>query len=166
MSDVTDALRAALYAMPTGVAILDRQGNLVFANTIVETIMPDRVEAGGDTLSAILSFDARSMMKSRSYSDPRRDILYRYVDDFCIAFISARDVWLTTENIYGLTNAECTVVEELINGRSPPEIAESYGLKLGTVSKHLKRIYPKVDAYRQADLVRVILTGPAGVQWP
>lgn len=167
MHNIAGALRAALNAMPMGVAILDRAGNHLFANAAVSAIMSNRVEPGGDTLSAVISYDARSAAHQRTYNDPHREMVYRYVDGLCIAFIGVRDVWLSNDhNIFGLTAMEQAVVEELINGRSPREASENLGIKHDTVSKHLKRIFPKAGVNRQADLVRVILTGPAGVQWP
>ena len=67
--------------------------------------------------------------------------------------------------LYGLTAAESRVAGEVLRGSGIDEAATRLGLKRETVRTHLKHIFTKVGTTRQADLVRLLLTGAAGVRW-
>ena len=67
--------------------------------------------------------------------------------------------------LYGLTAAEARVAGEIRRGNGIDEAATRLGLKRETVRTHLKHIFAKVGTTRQADLVRLLLTGAAGVRW-
>jgi DNA-binding CsgD family transcriptional regulator len=67
--------------------------------------------------------------------------------------------------LYGLTASEARVAGEVLRGSSVDEAAKRLGLKRETVRTHLKHIFAKVGTTRQADLVRLLLTGAAGVRW-
>ncbi len=67
--------------------------------------------------------------------------------------------------LYGLTAAEARVAGEVLRGSGIDEAAIRLGLKRETVRTHLKHIFAKVGTTRQADLVRLLLTGAAGVRW-
>jgi len=45
-------------------------------------------------------------------------------------------------------------------GATPGEIADRTGVQINTIRCQLKQIYAKTGARRQADLVRLLLTGP------
>jgi DNA-binding CsgD family transcriptional regulator len=63
--------------------------------------------------------------------------------------------------IYGLTATEAEVASRLARGMRLSEICEELGVSLHTVRGHLKQLFTKTGTHRQADLIRVILTGPA-----
>jgi DNA-binding CsgD family transcriptional regulator/PAS domain-containing protein len=63
--------------------------------------------------------------------------------------------------IYGFTPTEAEVASRLARGMRLPEIAEDLGITLHTVRAHLKRLFFKTDTHRQAELVRVMVAGPA-----
>ena len=63
--------------------------------------------------------------------------------------------------LYGLSSKEGLICSELINGRSPVEIAEIAYLSYETVRTYLKRIMKKTDTKRQSELVAKILASPA-----
>jgi DNA-binding CsgD family transcriptional regulator/PAS domain-containing protein len=67
--------------------------------------------------------------------------------------------------LYGLTPAEARVAGEVLRGSGIDEAAHRLGLKRETIRTHLKHIFAKVGTTRQADLVRLLLTGAAGVRW-
>ncbi len=67
--------------------------------------------------------------------------------------------------LYGLTASESRVAGEILRGSGIDEAATRLGLKRETVRTHLKHIFAKVGTTRQADLVRLLLTGAAGVRW-
>ncbi len=66
--------------------------------------------------------------------------------------------------LYGLTAAEARLVEALARGRSLDHVADGLGITRETVRTHLRRIYSKTDTHRQAELVSLVLCGPAAVR--
>ena len=44
------------------------------------------------------------------------------------------------------------------------EIGEALGVSLHTVRGHLKQLFAKIGTHRQADLIRVLLAGPADIR--
>lgn len=63
--------------------------------------------------------------------------------------------------LYGLTRAEARVAALLANGYRLEETAESLGLVYETARKHLKHVFGKTGTDRQAELIRMLVTGPA-----
>lgn len=64
---------------------------------------------------------------------------------------------------YGLTRAEAGILVGLANGQSLNEIADERQISKNTVRSHLQRIFDKTDTSRQAELVKLVLSGPAAV---
>ncbi|MEZ5312679.1 MAG: helix-turn-helix transcriptional regulator [Thermoanaerobaculia bacterium] len=67
--------------------------------------------------------------------------------------------------LYTLTAAEARVVAEILRGHGIDEAARALDLRRETIRTHLKHIFTKVGTTRQVDLVRLLLTGAAGVRW-
>lgn len=65
--------------------------------------------------------------------------------------------------IYGLTGAEARVAALLARGYRLDEIAELLDVAYETTRKHLKQIFGKTGTGRQADLVRMVMSGPGGL---
>lgn len=63
--------------------------------------------------------------------------------------------------LYRLTPAESAVVLQLLQGNRLETSAQALGISLNTARTHLKRALNKTDTRRQADLIRLLLTGPA-----
>ena len=63
----------------------------------------------------------------------------------------------------GLTPAEGGVVLALARGLSLADVARERGISLNTVRTHVKRSLAKAGVGRQADLVRLVLSGPSGL---
>ena len=63
--------------------------------------------------------------------------------------------------LLGLTRMEARVAIALARGATSNEIAERIGVQPNTVHWHLKQIYSKTGARRQAELVRLVLALPA-----
>jgi DNA-binding CsgD family transcriptional regulator len=57
--------------------------------------------------------------------------------------------------VFDLSPAESRVLERLIAGRTPAEIAQDVGSALPTVRTHLSNIFAKTGTTRQVDLVRL-----------
>ena len=66
--------------------------------------------------------------------------------------------------LYGLTPAETAVTALLLEGLRTDQLADRLGITLFTARTHVKRVLSKVDARSQAELVRVLLSGPAGLR--
>jgi DNA-binding CsgD family transcriptional regulator len=56
---------------------------------------------------------------------------------------------------YGLTPMEVRVLLAIVEVGGAPQVAETLGIGEGTVKTHLKRLYQKTGARRQADLVKL-----------
>jgi DNA-binding CsgD family transcriptional regulator len=66
--------------------------------------------------------------------------------------------------LYGLSRAEARVVALLASGNRLDSVAETLGVTYDTVRKHLKQVFGKTGTDRQAELVRLLVTGPAGLR--
>lgn len=51
-------------------------------------------------------------------------------------------------------------------GKSLKEVAGEHRLSLHTVQVQLKAIFQKTDTHRQAELLRLVWTGPFGIERP
>lgn len=68
-------------------------------------------------------------------------------------------------SLYSMTPAESRLTEALVNGLTPQEYAERQQVSLHTVRAQFKSAAAKAGTSRQADLVRIVLTGPAVLRW-
>jgi len=66
--------------------------------------------------------------------------------------------------IYGVSRAEARVAVLLAKGLRLEQAAQHLGLTYETVRKHLKQIFAKTGTDRQAELVRTLNGGPAGLR--
>lgn len=64
--------------------------------------------------------------------------------------------------LYGLTMAEARLARAVACGASLDAFAQERGISVSTARWTMKRILAKTGARRQADLVRLLLSGPAG----
>lgn len=81
-------------------------------------------------------------------------------------FISNPDEPLETsaqllQRLFGLTPTEGRVLERIVAGRSPEEVAADLGVGLTTVRSHLKALFAKTGANKQSDLIQKVLLSPA-----
>ena len=65
------------------------------------------------------------------------------------------------EGMFGMTPAEARLTEALVHGQSLQQYADERCLSMSTVRTQLKAATAKTGTRRQADLVRIVLTGPA-----
>lgn len=68
------------------------------------------------------------------------------------------------QGLYQMTPAEARLAQALVNGLSLQEYAAQQALSVHTVRSQFKAAAAKVGTGRQADFVRLILTGPAVLQ--
>ncbi len=64
-------------------------------------------------------------------------------------------------DLHGLTATEAELAAQLAEGKTLAEFAKERGTSEQTARTHLKRILEKTETRRQAELVRVLLTGAA-----
>ena len=67
------------------------------------------------------------------------------------------------QSLYGLTRAEARLARSLASGDSLETHAERNAIAISTARWRLKQVQAKTGARRQADLVRLLLTGPASL---
>lgn len=65
--------------------------------------------------------------------------------------------------LYALSESEATVCWRIANGESIDEIAAAEQLSKETVRSQLKRVFAKTGTKRQAELMRLVLIGPAAI---
>ena len=63
--------------------------------------------------------------------------------------------------LYGLTQSEMGLVEQLLLGRSLKEASERLHIVPETARSYLKAIFAKTDTHRQGELIRVPYDGAA-----
>lgn len=67
------------------------------------------------------------------------------------------------EAMFGFTPAESLIAAGLAKGEKPAEIAASLNVAQTTVAFHIRNIFQKTGVSRQASLVALLLTSPAGL---
>lgn len=65
--------------------------------------------------------------------------------------------------LYGFTAAESVVAWMLLAGKRIADVSGELAVTENTVRTHVKRVLAKADCRTQADLVRVLMSGPAGL---
>ncbi|MGE4322761.1 MAG: response regulator [Sphingobium sp.] len=68
--------------------------------------------------------------------------------------------------MFGFTPAESLIAARLARGEKPAEIADILGIAQTTVAFHLRNIFQKTGVSRQASLVAMLLSSPAGLLCP
>jgi DNA-binding CsgD family transcriptional regulator len=67
------------------------------------------------------------------------------------------------QELYGLTPAEAAVAIQMLRGQGLQAVAAELRVTLSTVRIHLQRVFEKTGTHRQAELVRLLLDGQAGI---
>jgi DNA-binding CsgD family transcriptional regulator len=63
--------------------------------------------------------------------------------------------------LYGLTSSEARLAVAVASGDSLDGSAAAREISVSTVRQQMKQVFAKTGVRRQADLVRLLLTGPA-----
>jgi DNA-binding CsgD family transcriptional regulator len=69
--------------------------------------------------------------------------------------------WQILGSLFGLTTAEARLTILLLQGHTLKEAADQIKVTINTVHSQLKSVFAKTGVNRQADLMRILLTGPA-----
>lgn len=83
-----------------------------------------------------------------------------FIADPDAGHISATEV---LEHLYELTRAEAELVRLLSRGHTLEEAAKMRGVSIHTARSHLKHAFAKTRTNRQGELIRLVLTGVAGI---
>jgi DNA-binding CsgD family transcriptional regulator len=67
------------------------------------------------------------------------------------------------KQLYGLTGREAELAALLMEGADLQEAGRRLGVGMNTARTHLRIVFEKTDTHRQAELVRLMLRGPAGI---
>lgn len=67
------------------------------------------------------------------------------------------------QSLYGLTPAESAVATLLLDGKRVADIQDVLSITENTARTHVRRVLEKVQARGQGDMIRMLLTGPAGL---
>ncbi len=70
----------------------------------------------------------------------------------------------TLKKLYGLSRSEARLAEALSKGKNLKVIAEEFGVSVSTLRSQLHSAFGKTSTANQADLVRLVLTGPAAYE--
>ena len=65
--------------------------------------------------------------------------------------------------LFGLTPAESRVALLLMQAKTVEEIANELAITLNTARTHVKRVLEKTNTHRQGELIRLLMSGPAGL---
>src|SRR5262249_37015403 len=68
------------------------------------------------------------------------------------------------QELYGLTAAEAAVAVETSRGEGMHAVSAAMGVSVTTAKTHLCRVFEKTGTRRQAELVRLMTAGHAGLR--
>lgn len=83
----------------------------------------------------------------------------------CTGMISRPRAPLLFERLYGLTPAEARIAARLMDGSNIAEIARVLGITSNTARTHLSRILAKTGTRRQAELISLLASGLASLDF-
>lgn len=106
-----------------------------------------------------LTLYATPLLDPRSPTDHRAAVAVVFVADPEGGGIGGSEA---LRRVYDLTEAEAELVSLLVEGRRLEEAARLRGVSRNTAKTQLSRVFEKTGVRRQADLVRLVLTGMPG----
>lgn len=146
-----------------------RNGRLALSSPLTTTALADAVQRAGRNESDLGQRGLAIPTRHRDGAPalihvlplPRKDragVQQRAVAAVFVARASAPPQMPTTALalLYDLTPAETRVLELIVEGLAPAEIARQLGVTLATTKTHLQRVFDKTGYSRQADLVRLV----------
>lgn len=185
---VVDAYASMLEALPIGAVLLDERARALQMNRAAEAILHDgrngsakhgRLRlASREATEALERACATGEATAVSVRHPsgrvlpvvivpmRRDVGHPLAGAVAIALLGDPDrvPRLSCElltRLYDLTPAQAAMATLLAEGKSLATSAVVLGITIATARDRLKQIFARTQTRRQADLVRLLLTGPA-----
>jgi DNA-binding CsgD family transcriptional regulator len=182
---LVDATGRLVHANTRGHAMIAQDSVLRAVAGRLVASQPDADQALRDACSAAASGD--QCLDTRGISIPIRDSGQRYVahvlpltsgarrrtgagyEATAAVFVRSAELEAPASpeviaKLYRLTPSELRVLLALFDTNGVPEIAETLGISEATTKTHLRRLFEKTGAKRQADLVKLVagFTAPNG----
>lgn len=159
------ALEDGLALGPKGPCAADPHDNQALRKLMESVFEPEpahEIEAGGfiavkrPSGKRAFVVMATPLLAAPPGSESTDAVVSVYIADPEAGQVSATEV---LETVYSLTPAEADLVRLLAEGHSLEAVAELRGVTMNTVRSQLKQVFSKTDTKRQAELVRLVLTG-------
>jgi DNA-binding CsgD family transcriptional regulator len=167
---VIEGSRRVVHANRAGREMLDRKEPLSIRNGVLmfpagsqpAILSPGRAPAGppvpetmtirgGDGRDYVLAVLPLHGGRSTSHAPDRIAV---FVHARASIAPIAPEIWA---DLFRLTGGELRVLNALVDGQTPTEIAENYGIARSTVKTHIDNLFAKTGTARQTDLVKLAL---------
>lgn len=160
----------ALYLGSSGLGLKLPAGRFRFRDFLAGTLGEPRNEASGELHTfSVPREDGRRPITLLVM--PVKDRTQRRADRDPVAVLFIGDPERPVDidprqlvRLYTLSRAEARVAVLLARGLRLEQCAQHLGLTYETVRKHLKQIFSKTGTDRQAELIRTLTSGPAGLR--
>lgn len=164
--NVEQEVLGLITALPLGVVAMDADGNVVYANRAGRAFLEwsGSVSSRGRRerpLAALFSMHrgGERAWLGKTYVGHRLAVDGGSV--FLIGTQPPRIDPAVIVEVHGVGKRAAEMVSLLCDGLDLAAAASEMGIGYETVRKHLKHTFELLDVCRQADLVRVVLSGPA-----
>ena len=153
-----------LEAMAVAVLVLDRGGEIVFANRAARALKGCGVTVDGWTLQEWVRCSRGGVrMKRAGCGESLAHVSSRMIGDCRVIFIWVfpRDrggVQQILMDLYALTPQEARLAVELCFSTSLAGVARVLGIAMDTARTHLKRVFAKTYTRKQSQLVLLVAT--------
>jgi DNA-binding CsgD family transcriptional regulator len=176
----TDVL-AAVDMLNFGILVVDREGRITFANQVAKEFLKRRRTINLRAKGPLSPLGAAVFRQKESQhhlipSSKGGQSLIALIVPSCnqhvngspsasILFLSELRATLEMDlrpvaRLYKLTRAETRLLYAILRGDRISTYANQAGITLNTAKTHLKQLFSKTEARRQADLVRLVLGNP------
>ncbi len=145
---VLAALKVALDALPSPALVTGRNGQVVCANVNARVVLGE----GGLVARWPVSDDDPVGSSSRWEVIP---IQGAGPDAWLLLILSSRQA--QPPRHWSLTDRQTEVVNLIVRGLTNTGIAETLGIRLGTVEFHISAIFDKVGVYSRAALIATVI---------
>lgn len=143
-------------------------------DAVMQKVLGDAIAGGrgGDYSSSLMAVSrpsgqraypvvASSLLKARIGDAAEEAVASLMIGDPEAGQVFTPDVM---QSLYELTPAESELVVLLADGKCLKDAADLRGVTLNTVRSQLKQVFAKTDTNRQAQLIRLVLTGTSEFQ--
>jgi DNA-binding CsgD family transcriptional regulator len=145
--DVLAALEAALEAMPIPTFIADRRGTIVCSNAAARAVI------GGEPTMTPLSAPANNV----GFSPRRWEVTPIRGVGSAWSLVILRSPDLLPRRRWNLTTRQSEVLHLVVQGLTNTGIAETLGIRLGTVEFHISAIFDKIGVNSRAVLIATVM---------
>lgn len=163
--------RSIVDALPVGVIVADRHGDIVFSNTAARALLDRGIYARDMRLEQALRCRSWRRFERVTCGDHfahlsiirRTDALVLFV--WCSA-ASDEELHAALGELYGLTAQERRIAIAIYRGLSLAEAAAAAGVEVSTARSHLKSAFAKTRTGRQSELVLLVASCASAAATP